>query len=121
MASRERIEYHNNAGHYFMDKAWKYLEEDDLAQTSEKGWGAAAQMVKAAAEARDWRHNGHGELFRAINRLANETDDNQLRTLFHVANSLHVNFYEGWMPQELVEDGLEQVSELVRRLERLQS
>ena len=104
-----------------MDKAWKYLHEGDLIQASEKGWGAAAQMVKAAAEARDWRHNGHGELFRAINRLADETDDRQLRTLFHVANSLHVNFYEGWLPQELVEDGLEQVAELVRRLDRLQS
>lgn len=121
MASAERIEYHNATGHDFMAKAWKYLDEGDLAQASEKGWGAAAQMVKAAAEARDWCHNGHGELFRAINRLADEAGDEQLRTLFHAANSLHINFYEGWLPRDMVRSGLSQVSELVRRLERLQS
>ena len=120
MASRERIEYHNAASHDFMVKAWKYLDEDDLIQASEKGWGAAAQMVKAAAEARDWRHNGHGELFQAIDRLAVETGDEQLRTLFHFANSLHINFYEGWLPREMVRSGLSQVSELVERLEPLQ-
>ena len=113
--------YHNATGRDFMANAWKYLDEGDLAQASEKGWGAAAQMVKAAAEARDWRHNGHAELYRLINRLSDESGDEQLRTLFHAASSLHINFYEGWMPREMVENGLNQVVQLVGKLERLQS
>ena len=121
MASAERIEYHNVAGHDFMDKAWKYFHEGDLVQASEKGWGAAAQMVKAAAEARDWRHKSHVELYQAIDRLADESDDEQLQELFHFASSLHINFYEGWMPRRMVQSGLVQVSELVEKLERLQS
>ena len=32
-------------------------------------------------------------------------------------NSLHSNFYEDWMTEEFVEQGLEQVRELVRRPE----
>ena len=113
--------YHNATGRDFMAKAWKYLDEGDLAQASEKGWGAAAQMVKAAAEARDWRHNGHAELYRAIDRLSDESDDEQLRALFHAASSLHINFYEGWLPREMVRNGLAQVTELVGKLERLQA
>ena len=110
--------YHNATGRDFMAKAWKYLDEGDLAQASEKGWGAAAQMVKAAAESRNWRHNGHAELYRAIDRLS---DDEQLRALFHAASSLHINFYEGWLPREMVRNGLAQVTELVGKLERLQA
>ncbi len=121
MASAERIEYHNTASHDFMEKAWKYFHEGDLVQASEKGWGAAAQMVKAAAEARGWRHDGHGELFRAIDQLADEAGDEQVRTLFHFANSLHINFYEGWLPREMVRSGLIRVGELVDNLQRLQS
>ena len=34
-------------------------ESGDLRQASEKGWGAAAQMVKALAEQRGWQHNNH--------------------------------------------------------------
>ena len=121
MASAERIEYHKAASHDFMEKAWKYLDEGDLVQASEKGWGAAAQMVKAAAEARDWRHKSHVELYRAVDRLADESDDEQLQELFHFASSLHINFYEGWMPRRMVRIGLAKVGELVDSLERIQS
>ena len=121
MASAERIEYHNTASHDFMEKAWKYFHEGDLVQASEKGWGAAAQMVKAAAEARGWRHDGHVELYRAIDRLAEESGEEQITELFHFASALHINFYEGWMPRRMVRSGLIRVGELVDSLERLQS
>jgi hypothetical protein len=48
-----------------------------------------------------------------------ETEDNQIDTLFHVANHLHVNFYENIMDRELVEVGLVSVRELVEKLEQL--
>ena len=114
-----QVQYHSATGRDFMAKAWAYLDEDDLLQASEKGWGAAAQAVKAVAEARGRRHKSHRDLFRAIDRLADETGDRQLRTLFHSASALHTNFYEGWMPRGLVADGLSQVEDLVKRLEAL--
>ena len=92
-----------------MAKAQAYLAENDLLQASEKGWGAAAQMVKAAAEMRGWPHKNHGHLFTTINRLVDETGDRDLAVLFHSAHSLHINFYEGWMPRRSVEVALSQV------------
>ena len=90
-----------------------------MRQASEKGWGAAAQMVKAVAEQRAWEHKGHGLLFTVVDRLATETGDHGMRTEFHVANSLHANFYEHWMSADMVGSGLDEVSVFVDRLEQL--
>ena len=88
---------HILTGQDFLAKAEEALAQDDLLQASEKGWGAAARMVKAVAEGRGWEHSGHRELFQVVNRLANESGDLELRHLFHITNSLHSNFYENWM------------------------
>ena len=114
-----RVQYHNTTGREFLAKARAHLATGDLLQASEKGWGAAAQMVKAVAESRGWRHKDHHSLYVAIDRLVVETGDPQLRVLFHSASSLHINFYEGWLTQGMVETGLEQVADLVDKLERL--
>jgi len=116
-----KTRYYNATGREFLTKARAYLAEDDLLQASEKGWGAAAQMVKSVAEARGWPHNGHHELWRAVNRLVDETEDPTIRTAFGLAGALHTNFYEGWLPRENVEDYLAHVDELVSKLEGLTS
>lgn len=100
-------------------KAEEALAQDDLLQASEKGWGAAAHLVKSVAERRSWRHDGHRELYQAVNRLAQETGDNQIRVLFGSASALHINFYENWLPKEMVEAYLVQVAEFLRKLEDL--
>ena len=76
-------------------------------------------MVKAAAESRGWRHSSHRDLYTTIDRLVEETGDPNLRRLFHTASSLHANFYEGWQPGEMVEQGLSDVAELVETLDGL--
>ncbi len=101
---------------HYLTAARAYLTDGDLLQASEKGWGAAAEMVKAVAEARGWPHTTHRDLWRVVNRVAEEAGDRQMRVHFHTAGSLHMNFYEGWLPQEAVEDGLSQVEELLRKL-----
>ncbi|MXY77170.1 MAG: hypothetical protein F4Y40_08820 [Acidimicrobiia bacterium] len=116
-----KTRYYNATGREFLAKARTYLAEDDLLQASEKGWGAAAQMVTSMAEARGWPHNGHHELWRAVNRLVDETGDPKIRAAFGLAGALHTNFYEGWLPRETVEDYLAQVDELVSKLEGLSS
>jgi hypothetical protein len=112
-------QYHTETAQAFLSKARAYLAEGDLLQASEKGWGAAAQTAKASAERRGWRHQSHGDLFQNVERLAAESRDDELLSLFHVANSLHQNFYEGWQTEPLVAAGLVGIEEFVRRLAQL--
>lgn len=42
-------------------QAREELTAGDVRQASEKGWGAAAQILKAIAARRDWEHQGHGK------------------------------------------------------------
>ena len=107
-----RASYHVETANEFQAKAHAYLREGDLLQASEKGWGATARMVKAAAETRGWRHSSHGDLYRAVNRIAEETGDGRIRILFRSASALHQNFYEGYMPEETVADSLKDVEEI---------
>ena len=106
-------------GRRFLAQASEELDRNDLEQASEKGWGAAAQMMKAAAAERGWRHGQHRVLFDVAQRLAEEAGDDELRSLFHIANGLHANFYEGFMPPQDIEFALGQVNDLVRRVETL--
>ena len=103
----------------YMAGAWKHLAEDDLLQASEKGWGAAAQMIKAVAESRGWEHNTHRYLYDVAARLASEAGDARLNEQFQLAGALHAHFYEGWLPRETVTHNIAQVEELLRSLEPL--
>ncbi len=106
------------AGREFLARALEELAQGDLAQASEKGWGAAAQMVKAVAEQRGWEHNGHAYLYQVVRQLVEETADSQLGTLFHVSGNLHSNFYDNWLPLDMVRSGLDNVQEIVAKLEQ---
>ena len=110
---------HTLTSREFFIKAEEVLAQGDLLQASEKLWGAAAHMVQAVAEARGWAHSGHRELFQVVFRLVQETGDQDLRSLFDVANSLHSNFYENWMPENWIEAGAREVGEFLEKLEGL--
>ena len=97
------------------------LAGGDARQASEKGWGAAAQIVKSVAERRGWEHRGHGHLHSAVRWLREETGDPEIRRLFQVANSLHVNFYEDWEDAQNVAEGLDDVERFLDKLEPLAS
>ena len=96
-----------------LEQANVELDRGDTRQASEKGWGAAAQAVKAVAQGRGWEHNTHGDLFRAVRLLAAEPGGDGLDRLFGVANTLHVNFYENWLRAETVSAHLDDVARFV--------
>ena len=110
--------YSDTASH-LLAQARVELAQGDVLQASEKGWGAAAQMVKAVAERRGWEHRSHAALFRVVSRLVAETSDDEIHNLFHVANSLHVNFYENWNTAEGVASGISDVARLLDKLRPL--
>ncbi len=103
----------------FFTKAEEALAQEDLLQASEKGWGAAAHLVKGIAQSKGWRHDGHRELYQAVNRLAHEFGDSEIRVLFDSASALHSNFYENWMPREMIEADAQQIGEFLEKLESL--
>ena len=101
----------------FLSKAYKYFEEGDLVQASEKGWGAAAEIVKAVAEEGGRPHATHRLLFQIVDDLSGRTGDPELTRLFQVASSLHINFYENWLLPDTVQRSLGDVQQLVEKLE----
>ena len=107
-----RTNYHTDTAADFLIKGRAHLAEGDLLQASEKGWGAAAQMVKAVAETRGWRHSTHGDLYRAVALVAEELSDSRVQILFRSASALHQNFYEGDMPKTGVSTGLDDAQEI---------
>ena len=109
-------EIYRDASSKFMAQAHTELAAGDLAQASEKGWAAAAQMTKAIAAQRGWRHNSHAHLFSIIRNLVRETGDETISTLFEGASELHINFYENDRSAESVERGVQEVAQLLDNL-----
>ena len=77
----------------FLTKSREYLATGDLHQASEKGWGAAAWMAKAVAEAQGWQYTKHDEFFTVMYQAQDLTNDDRLRGLSAVANTMHGFFY----------------------------
>ena len=96
-----------------LQQAHAELDQGDTRQASEKGWGAAAQAVKAVAQGRGWEHNTHGDLFRIVRLLAAEPDKAGITRLFGRASTLHVNFYENWLTSTDVKEELVDVARFV--------
>ena len=101
----------------FLAQASEELARGDLRQASEKGWGAAAQIVKAAAEARGWEHDGRSALYRVISNLVKETGDSDIRYLFAAAGNLYS--YGDILDAEYIEFYLSRVRTLIEKVEAL--
>ena len=93
--------------------------DTDLAQAGEKGWGAAAEMVKAIAAQRGLYHQSHRVLYEIVDALVRETGDQDLRRHFDIASALHINFYENWFPLEGVQARIDDAERFVGRVEIL--
>ena len=78
----------------FLAKSRQYLDEDDLHQASEKGWGAAAWMAKSVADAQGWEYRKHDQFNIVLNNARLLTGDERLPGLRGIANDLHTNFYK---------------------------
>ena len=107
---------YRQASERFMVQARRELADGDLAQASEKGWGAAAQMLKAVAQHRGWEHSRHRHHLVTASRLRSETGDGDIRRLFHSASALHENFYENVLPPDEITENLDDVETLMGKL-----
>ena len=103
----------------FLAKAREYFDANDFEQASEKAWGAAALMVKAVAQVRGDRHRSHNHLRDIVERLSDETRDEDLSRLFALAEYLHINFYESQFGERAMRRRLRDVEEFVEKMDYL--
>ncbi len=115
------VEDYRQQARDFLAKSWEYLDGDDLHQASEKGWGAAAWMAKAAATAQGWEYERHEQFNVVLNNARWLTGDNRLPGLRGIANDLHRNFYirKRFLDADEIRLGLGSVAELLDILEPL--
>lgn len=61
----------------------------------------------------------HKDLWEFVDKLADELYDPDVVRLFSIANALHQNFYEAWMPLSAVKRDAEAIEQLNEKLEKL--
>ena len=114
----EAVEDFKAQAREFLDKGREYLAAGDLHQASEKGWGAAAHMAKAVAEAQGWEYERHPDFSSVMNQAALLTGSDRLRDLRARANDLHGNYYvrKRFLDAETIGKDLDSIAELVELL-----
>ena len=103
----------------YLKEAEDLLVEKDYPQASEKLWGAAVEIVKAVAASRGEPLGAHKSVGRFIVKLHREHPEWRLQETYGLAETLHINFYEDNLPEELVEMRAEAVRGFIERLREL--
>lgn len=116
--STDQLSYRAQA-RIFLRKSSEYLEKGDFTQASANGWGAVVEALKALATEREWNHYGTKSLYDIMDRLVEETGDQDMKSLFASAGQLDTNFYENWLSRTEIESHLADAARLVTKLERL--
>jgi len=120
----EKLDPEDLAEHYqalsekYLKDAKELLSKGDRVQASEKLWGATALAIKTVAAKRGLKLRKHGGLWEFIDRLSEESGDEELITLFNGANALHRNFYENEMTQRAVEITAKDIEKLIAKLKQ---
>ena len=83
-------------------QAWAFLAQSDAEfasgdtrQGAEKLYGAATQVVIAAAKQRGWGYRSHRDNKNAVTRLYEEYGDSLIVAGFLAAEKFHVHFFHG--------------------------
>ena len=115
----DKTEIYARLSEKYLRDADDLLARGDYIQASEKLWGSAALMVKAVAASRGTTISSHGELFSFVRKLGEEEKEPELRRLFSVASTLHQNFYENWLHEDVIKEYSEDVKQLITELKKL--
>lgn len=118
MATAQR---HLDISDMFLQHAEEEFRKGDLLQAAEKAWGAVAHFVNGIARERGWPLGRHRHLIRNARRLINRDPGNaeHRRLLLVSVEFLHANFYQEFMPEESVREGLDDARELLAALKEL--
>ena len=98
---------HAQTAEGFLADSDREFDAGDTLQASEKLWRAAAHAIMAVAQQRGLEHGTHRALINAARRIADEQDDDLLRSKIQAgilaAQHFHSNFYNRTMEPEDIE------------------
>lgn len=102
----------------FLERSKNYLEEGDLHQASEKGWGAAAHIIKAVAAANGWEYEHHDQFSGVVMNARQRYRQPSLREMSRAAEALHVNYYrrKELLNPDLIREDISDVEQMVNVL-----
>ena len=117
----EAVADYRQQARMFLTKSREYLAEDDLRQAAEKGWGSAAWMAKAVADAQGWEYNRHAQFNTVMYQAQDLCGDARLDDLRSNANELHGYFYtrKRFLRADVISRGLDRMATLIDILEPL--
>ena len=103
----------------FLERSKSYLAQGDLHQASEKGWGAAAHMIKAVAAANGWEYEHHDHFSSVVMNARQRYRQPRLREMSRSAEALHVNYYKRkeFLDPDLIREDIDDVENMVNILE----
>ena len=102
----------------FLERSKSYLAQGDLHQASEKGWGAAAHIVKAVAAANNWEYNYHDQFESVVINARQRYRQPSLLEMSRAAESLHRNYYRRdlLLDAEVIRNDIDAVESMVHTL-----
>ena len=103
----------------FLAQSEAEFEAGDTRQGAEKLYGAACQVVMAAAKQRGWAFRSHRDNKNTAIRLADEYGDRFLAAGFSVAERFHVHFFHGDMEDYEIDGDRPEVGAYVRQMAAL--
>ncbi len=114
-------EQHREISTQFLDHAEDEFRKGDLLQASEKAWGAVSHYVNSVARQRSWPLGSHRHLIENANNLISRdpAHASHNRRLLRSIEALHANFYQAFLDEDSVGEGIEDAKELIRTLEDL--
>ena len=122
MTTQTQTQHYAATSWAFMAKAEEALARGDLVQASRKGWYAAAWALRGFAREKGWSYSGFRRLYEVIDCVADSygsTAAAELDCYFDSATALEMNSYEDSDSRLGVEICLDQVAQLLRKLEAL--
>ena len=116
-----KSEQHREISSQFLEHAEDEFRKGDLLQASEKAWGAVSHYVNFIALQRGWPLGSHNHLIDNANNLINRNPAHaeHRRRLFRSVEALHANFYQAFLDEDSVREGIEDAKELIKALEDL--
>lgn len=114
-------EQHRTISDQFLDQATEEFAKGDLLQASEKAWGAFSHYVNAVARQRGWPLGSHRSLIENAHTLieASPAEAEHRRRLVRSVEALHANFYQAFLDEASVRDGINDARELIGALAQL--
>ena len=110
---------HTEISHRLITQAEEEFQKGDSLQASEKSLGRSGPgaQVHRQAERVETTDSQGPVRSRQVDRVRDECAGRS--RLFQVASELHSNFYEDRMPDEILRESIDDVKELIDRLEPL--